>query len=268
MKKRAFLITCLMYFCHSFSSLAQTLPILEEGKTWYEETWAYGLELSSTSERKVCGDSVVNGVSYKKIYSTTKFLEYEEPITKEQVFLAREENGVMYYCIGNKEFCFFDFNRKIGDTFLFEYDTSVLKQEGIEVYGVVEDITTLETADGNTRKVYHVKCYTKEVKDGEPLEDMWSEYMFIEGIGEARYGLSYNYGVYATGGGVPKLICVHDAAGNHLYGSSDHDCISSCEGALKVQQEGNGIYDLLGRKRNSIPMRGVYICNGKKCISK
>lgn len=264
-----FLTIISICFCYCFSSFAQTLPILEEGKIWYGETWAYGLELSSTSERKVCGDSVVNGVSYKKIYLTTNFIEYEEPIITEEVFLAREENGVMYYYIGNKEFCFFDFNRKIGDTFLFEYDTSLLESEGIEVYGVVEDITTIETADGNTRKVYHVKCYTKEVEDGDFSDDIWGEYMFIEGIGEARYGISFRYGVLMTGGGVPKLICVHDVDGNHLYGGGDNqECIISCVGAPKVQQGYNWIYDLQGCKRNSIPMRGIYIRNGKKYISK
>ena len=72
-----------------------------------------------------------------------------------------------------------------------------------------------------------------------------------------------------TGGGVPKLICVHDVDGNHLYGGGDNqECIISCVGAPKVQQGYNWIYDLQGCKRNSIPMRGIYIRNGKKYISK
>ena len=262
--KKFFLLICMCFCLNGFS---QTLSMLEEGRTWFEETWKYGLELYATSETKVCGDSVVNGVSYKKIYQTTHLVEPEIKNWVESVFLAREENGVMYYYVDNKEICYFDFNRKVGDTFLFEYDTAVLSgnedSKKVEVYGVVENISAMETADGVSRKVFSVRSYVREVADGEEDVWEWSEYTFIEGIGEVSHSIAFNFGVLTTGGGVPKLVCVHDANGNHVYGSAQ-ECVTSLHRVPEVLPEKHGFYDLHGHRWNAVPKKGIYIRNGRK----
>ena len=257
--KRLFILLVLFALCSG--AMSQSHPVFEEGKCWSVDDTLWGEEVLATSTFVVRGDSVVNGKSYKKVYVTQK--EDFKDLTL--YYLGRDENGVAYIYDDGIEYCFFDFNLEVGDEYISELGK--LASAADDCKYVVREVTTVETQDGVTRKCFVVDVYEYWTDAFEPG---WYEapypFMFIEGIGEARFGLDVDYCIGCTGGGVTKLRCVHNTNGVHIYGTGEN-CNKLTVDAIKGNQENYGIvYDLQGRLLDSMPLKGVYIQSGKKYL--
>ncbi len=84
--KKILVLLILFAFCSNMMS--QSLPIFEEGKTWVvDHTYYRQAVVDVTNTYIVRGDSVVDGISYKKVYITSK--ENLEDLAL--YYLARDE---------------------------------------------------------------------------------------------------------------------------------------------------------------------------------
>ena len=234
----------------------QSLPIFEEGKTWVVDLTKWGKDVYATHTNVVRGDSVVDGISYKKVYRTTK--ENLEDLAL--YYLAREENGVAYFREDEKEHVLFDFNRKVGDEFFIETETSYYSSK---YKGIITEISTVEGNDGIVRKSFTFDVFYKFEEDGTEYYPSFP-LTFIEGIGEVANGIELDYCIGCTGGDVPKLRCVHNADGVHIYGNGEGCKTLGIESIESNERIDNSIYDMTGRKFNEEPAKGIYIQGGKK----
>ena len=260
MKKLFALLFLLAFFTNVMS---QHHPVFEEGKCWSVDMTKWGEEVLYTSTFVVRGDSVVNGKRYKKVYVTHK----DDLKDLELYYLGRDEKGVAYILEDEIEYCFFDFNLRAGDEFVYELGTRSSAADDCK--WIVTDVSSIETADGLIRKCFDVEVY-EYWSDAE--EPGWYKapypFTYIEGIGEADNGLFVDYCISCTGGGIRKLRCLHNVYGNHIYGTGEN-CNKLSVDATKGEQENEGaLYDLKGNKLNIRPQNGVYIQAGKKYLKK
>ena len=231
-------------------------PIFEEGKTWVVDRTNGGEEVYATYTYVVRGDSIVNGINYKKVYMTTK--ENLEDLTL--YYLARDENGVAYFLDNDKETVFFDIKH-------YGYQKNpTFERERTDFYykGVLRDVSMIESCDGFILESHaiDVYMYDKDNADTEPYFIYHSN--FIEGVGEASHGIELDYCIGCTGGDVPKLRCVHNADGVHIYGNGEGCKTLGIESIESNERIDNSIYDMTGRKFNEEPAKGIYIQGGKK----
>lgn len=259
--KRSFLLLALLALCCNVMS--QSLPLFEEGKCWSVDDTLWGEKVLATSTFVVRGDSVVNGKIYKKVYVTQK--EDFKDLTL--YYLGRDEDGVAYIYDDGIEHCFFDFNLEVGDEYISELGK--LASAADDCKYVVKEVTTIETQDGVVRKCFVVDVYEYWADAFDPG---WREspypFTFIEGIGEARFGLDVDYCIGCTGGGVTKLRCVHNAAGYHIYGTGEN-CNKLSVDTIKGECENGGVvYDLHGKQLDDKPQKGVYIKSGRKHLKR
>ena len=247
--------------------MSQSLPIFEEGKTWVVDHTFYPAnedgDNTLTNTYIVRGDSVVDGISYKKVYITSK--ENLEDLAL--YYLARDENGVAYFRYDDKEYVFFDFNRKVGDEFMLEPAMLYEDPTEFERKCIVREKITVQGNDGVTRKCIVCDVYIRYNED-EPLYP-FGDISFIEGIGEVTlYSIEIGYCIGCTGVNIRKIRCVHDANGTHIYGNGEGCKTLSIELVNGDSGADDAIYDLTGRKLNVKPEKGVYIQGGKKYIEK
>ena len=171
MKKLAFSI-CFSLFT-SIMCLAQTMPIVEEGKEWIIHSQgtapACSLDVHKTW---IKGDTIVDGIEYKKYYQAQVAEDGRMNIYK--IGYCRQE-GDKFYIGKHLEF---DMGLQKGDVFPYLKGTDY----------IVTDVgqTTLE--DGIARKylsigILHINEDTQEKTITEEL-DKW-----VEGIGSLRTGL-------------------------------------------------------------------------------
>ena len=259
--KRLFILLVLFALCSG--AMSQSHPVFEEGKCWSVDDTLWGEEVLATSTFVVRGDSVVNGKSYKKVYVTQK--EDFKDLTL--YYLGRDENGVAYLYDDGIEYYFFDFNLGVGDEYISELGK--LASAADDCKFVVKEVTTIETQDGVVRKCFVVDVYEYFADAFNPG---WYEapypFTFIEGIGEAHFGLDVDYCISCTGGGVTKLRCVHNAAGNHIYGTGENCNKLSVDAVMGNHEKDDALYDLHGKQLDAKPQKGVYIQSGKKHLKK
>ena len=233
--------------------------IFEEGKTWVVDHTNGGEEVYATYTYVVRGDSVVDGINYKKVYVTSK----ENLEDLDLYYLARDENGVAYFRENDKEYVFFDikhFGRQKNPTF---------ERERTDFYykGFLSDVSMIEGCDGFILESHAIDVYIYD-KNNDEAEPFVYHTTFVEGVGEASHGIELDYSIGVIGGAISKLRCVHDADGTHIYGNGEGCKTLSIELIGGDSGADDAIYDLTGRKLNVKPEKGVYIQGGKKYIEK
>lgn len=259
--KKLFVFLVLLVLCNDV--ISQSHPVFEEGKCWSVDLTKWGQEVLNTSTFVVRGDSIVNGISYKKVYVTVK----EDFKDLSLCYLGRDEDGVAYIYDDGVEYRFFDFNLEVGGEYISELGK--LASAADDCKYVVKEVTTIETQDGVVRKCFVVDVYEYWADAFDPG---WREspypFTFIEGIGEASFGLDVDYCIGCTGGGVTKLRCVHNAAGYHIYGTGEN-CNKLSVDTIKGECENGGVvYDLHGKQLDDKPQKGVYIKSGRKHLKR
>ena len=201
----------------------------------------WGIGIPHTYELK--GDTVMGGVSYKKMYCDGIFVSG-----------LREEDGRIYECSWEDvtEALTFDFQLQPG--------------------GIVEDNLMGDRAQMEVRQVREVDV------DGRTYRcmDMWIHEVVYEVVqGLVDYWIE---GVGCMNG--PHNPFWWDAIGNQALLISCYDgdecifsqeCLAQITGirsavANKPSDSSKGIYDLQGRRLLSAPAKGLYIQNGRKYL--
>lgn len=243
---------------------AQFRPMVEDGKTWAILANSYfGPQLdewTGTKTNIIRGDSVVNGVNYKRVYSAWK-----EDLSDAKInCLARENHGKIYIKefdpYGDddiSEYLYFDQNAEVGDTLIisaFDFECIVLAIDTVTLSGSSVPLKRFATDMGT----------------------------FYEGIGFPAFGLAPETFDPPIGGSF-TLICCHEGDGTPLYvmhcdsgklkpvsGLCYFDA-SMLEGIDVTPSEPSGsthkIYTIDGRELQSKPKRGVFIENGQKKVA-
>ena len=181
-------------------------PIVVEGYNWNVVNRRAQLDGNNTIEystiaEKIEGDSIINDVTYKKLWRSTN----DEMTEFSIVALIREdiENQKVWAYIGEKEYLIYDFACSVGDkvTTLKSLQSTENQVEEIEMtIKAIEEIEDLGGAKYNK--------YTATIAD--------QDIVYYERFGSENgwYSRSYD-GI--TGGGVNFMVCAFDSNGELLF---------------------------------------------------
>lgn len=257
--KKISLLFVFFAFCNN--AMSQFRPLFEEGKSWVVDYYTWDERVEATYTYIVKGDSIVDSINYKKVYFTSK----ENLENLSLYYLARDENGVAYFRKDGKEHILFDFNRNIGDEFNVETE---LRFPEYNFKGIVREISNTESNDGVVRRTFNVDLDVYYNSDGEDEYECRFPYTFIEGIGEASYGIEIDYCIGCTGNYNNKLRCVHNADGVHIYGNAEGCINTGIEIVDDDKDSPHTIYSIEGQVLDIYPNNKVYIQNGKKFLKR
>lgn len=256
-------------------------PFLKEGKVWQCEMKERTTEIigdatayffqTTVYDYRIDGDTVLNGVTYKKTYKTIVSVERKLLYTTPEE-AAGTMNGYEYQEKGdtalNEEFLREE-DQKIfiywppGGTELLLYDFSLAEGESTSGnYAGGSDLTVdkIETVVVQERK------FRRFLLSSSYRQDLF----WIEGVGHPS-GPFRAYGNEVNDGKEYALLAVFE----------DGDCIFTKDDLAKLPEpsgigivDGNDgaesprIYDLQGRRLKSAPEKGIYIRDGKKMIQR
>ncbi len=183
---------------------------------------------TQTIQHKMKGDSVLNGVTYHKIYSSTDLL-YGSSNQTINCFLREDASKKVYVkypsgsSVDTSEFLLYDFNLSVGDTatiHLINYSTDSL-------YKMVVLYSDSSLLGGSYRKMIMLRTIPGQVIWGPGCDDMW----WIQGMGASQFGLLYNE--------LPECSCFCDNTdyqlscfwdnGTYLWGGTNCDYATSVE---------------------------------------
>ena len=150
-----------------------------------------------TYSEKIEGDTVINDVTYKKLWKSTD----AELANYESIGLVREdvENQKVWAYVGDKEYLIYDFACKVGDTITTLKSLQSAKFEIEEIKLTIKAIEEIEDLNG-----------VKYNKYTATLENE-SEIVYYERFGSENGWYSRSYDD-VTGGGVNFMICAFDVA--------------------------------------------------------
>jgi hypothetical protein len=155
-----------------------------------------------TIKQKFEGDSIINDVTYKKLWQSTdnKLADYE------LIGLIREdaETEKVWAYVGDKEYLVYDFACSVGDKVTTLKSLQSAKNQIEEVELTIKAIEVIEDLNGTKYNKYIATL------------DNESEIVYYERFGSENgwYSRSYD-GV--TGGGVNFMVCAFDAANELLF---------------------------------------------------
>lgn len=249
----------IVYYKDRVMTVSQTDKpyLISDGLQWAKCYYYYTGDYT-TFAYELRGDTIIDGKSYKKEWST----HWEDLSHMELTgYFMREEAGKVYRKEGHSdEYLWFDYEANIGDTIF--YGNSFVKVIGYS------DTTIVCNGASHTYRGVDVQVGTKTGSDTD------GEYSLISGYIETFYeelGLFTNGDVVRgpsfleTGGRIELLWLKRD--GTMLYQQEESILWkdnTSVEG-IKANNHDTPYYDLQGRKV-VVPTRGIYIKDGKKII--
>ena len=227
-------------------------PMLSDSKEWHCKHIVYGSDGVYDTDGewpyiiKVDGDSIINGVAYKKLH-----YEYMQDVPKgrrKSFNVAVRETGkaVFSYSEDDGDIMFVNFNLHEGDFVSEESSKTIIKEDSIEVNGI--RYRRLSLSDG-----------------GVWVEGIGSHSLFFTIPYENQEGIEYPYYIddvieecYENG----QLIFSKDdftatsTAVKSVYQEryKEDDCIYGISG-VKMKEKFNGIYIRGGRKYAKCPVK-------------
>lgn len=187
----------LLLFCiyNTFIINAQTKSILNKNSAWANLYCGIGssyiIGYAGTDYNKVGGDTVIEGISYKKL------IKYDDRNRQNATLqgLIREENKKFFYKeIFGKEFLLYDFSLEAKQIFTLDYGTDT------EVSFFVHKIDSVNIQDTQTKRMF----ITLPPPYESNIEDIW-----IEGIGSIKNGLLSPCYNRFWAGSLRKLLCYY-----------------------------------------------------------
>lgn len=185
MKKMILLFMCIIFSLGMWCQQENTL--VTEGKRW--AVWSMsGPEEYVTFNFILKEDTLIGGKLYKKLWSTT-YEDFSKLMLEE--YCMREESGKIYFYRykDKKEYVWFDFNLKAGNTYIFENELGTYTVPVV----AVRDTVFENSGDGIRRKC----IYTEGMG------------CMVDGIGSLSYGIEEVFPL-TTGVYDRALLCSHD----------------------------------------------------------
>jgi hypothetical protein len=211
----------------TFSRFSQNHKLIDESKKWVMQEVQGDINALPPDYDIIhyfhffAGDSIVNGVTYAKLYHQQfhkSIYNYRQPFyvndTLQMAYmegLLREDtlNQRAYKLVNGKEELLFDFSVQQNDTILLEY----LKMITSDTIGIVDSVRTVLLANQSVKKSIHYN---------HPNRAICEPQTWIESVGSPNgilnpfciVGLGFN----VSGG---QLICHFDNGGN-IYGDCNY----------------------------------------------
>jgi hypothetical protein len=215
-------ITLIILLLYSGFSFSQSPNFFVDGARWVYYTWeSYEPGMSSLevdSEQNVInGDTLINLISYKKLYTTRKIVVTAPPFSANQ-YISYDSIGPQYirYDSSSKKVYFrtdtsatdiliYDFNLSVGDTVPMISD--------LTGYAIIDSIRTISFFGYSSHKYYL------------PYYNSWDSLNYIiEGIGGSN-GLTYFQPVvFVISGGIYMTSLTCFQLGDSIYSPSGGGC--------------------------------------------
>lgn len=234
---RKMLLTLLCMLPMALYSQGEYRGMVAEGKAWLIYHYTMLEEYRYSYKMFLKGDTVIDGVAYKKLYSE---MEKEVPV---YAGAFREDGMKVYFRYteqwGSKEVCLYDFGLDVGDTFT--------AQDGEGKLTVVSK---------KYEEHFGQKRLTLSVRSGEDssLATEW-----IEGIGSNSRP---NCNEMLAGNYDRLVVCAE--AKDTIFVDAKRYIPTGVTPVAKQAAGGDGaIYDVAGRRLNGAPAKGMYIKNRK-----
>ena len=195
--KKSILLSCIIAMAMNVMAYH---PIVVDGYNWNVVNRRIPLNNTIeyyTSTEKIEGDSVVNGITYKKLWRSTN----KEMTEYNVIAIIREdiENQKVWAYIGDKEYLIYDFACQVGDkvTVLKSLQSAEITAEEVEM--TINAIEEFEDFNGVKLNKYIATVDNKET-------------VYYERYGSENgwYSRSFD-GI--SGGGINFMICAFDANG-------------------------------------------------------
>lgn len=180
-------------------------PMLTEGNKWnvvnFNADANPAQAMVSTHVQKIEGDSLVEGVKYKKLLYST-----DQGVAKWTVeALLREEGEKVWAMVDGKEYLMYDFSAKKGDILLLHRSIRDIQNKQEAVRYEVISIDSIQDKTGERVAKYTLKEET--ATHGIVIYE--------------RYGSDCGWmrrdGDEIAGGGGDKLLCAYDAKGQVVF---------------------------------------------------
>lgn len=195
-------------------------PIVVEGYSWNVVNYNFWLdnnrtEVYTTYSEKIEGDSVINGITYKKLWRSTdtEMTEYEI------IGLIREDiaNQKVWAYIGEKEYLVYDFACKVGDKITAIASFRSSQHQAQETEMTIKAIESIEDLNGVKYNKYIATVENQDI-------------VYYERFGSTLGWYSRWYD-YTVGGGGSCMICAFDATGELQFKpihNNKYDEIENC----------------------------------------
>ena len=217
-------------------------PIAMEGKEWI-----FRVQGATPSDIRmwIGGDTIVEGVTCKKLYKHTRTHDGVETLEtsycRQDKKTYLQDNKIMF-CFGmleDEEYLYNETERWPGRSSLWVFESN---------YTILEDGVSRQYQRATDANGYFDETY--EVKD-----------VWIEGVGSKYTGI-FGYNVLEEGNEVTLISCSYN--GRYIYRNPN---VSIEELPYKPSTIDTPYYDLMGRPV-AHPTRGIYIKDGRKVVIK
>ena len=241
-------IVLTLMLCLGASLHASGIRFVVEGKQWNYIGYYYGVPPEDYKEwtyyYRLSGDTIVGGVPCKKLYYNME--ENEIHVYSGAMY---EKGGKVHFFPANhsESMLLYDFGCSVGDNLV------VMGEEPVTITGI-QDVVFENTT-------YRVVCA------GQPY-NTW-----IEGIGSKFTDLLTST-LDSSVNGARLVSCEQNGHEifNHEAFWRDGKVVTDADAIQYIEAESvannSNIYDLSGRRLSSVPVKGVYIQNGKKVLVK
>jgi len=194
------------------------LPLLVENNEWNvlcagTTPYPYWDTVYSTMSYKISGDTLINAMQYKKVYSSDE----EVPLNWNINCCMREDTtGLVWmrYLNESDEYLVYDFSINPGDTVILGHYDSVR---------MLVDSITVMSIEGNDHRKYWFTC----------LDNPYYDEYWIEGIGSSR-GLTWS-GSAMVVGGFYKLLCMSQEEGLYFMNPEYSSCYLNTVGVRETE---------------------------------
>lgn len=234
---------------------------LKEEKKWVIKTVGSNPESSvSYTEYKVMGNSTIEGVSYKQLFSRYRW-DGEDSWSEWKytgVYIGQDEQGKVY-CFENNSYssvkvATMDFSLQVGDEFrLNDYSLPY-------IVTAVADTIIENSFDRKSRRCIHLtRSLNGEILSGDYNHDVW-----IEGIGSVKYGVM---GMYGNMPGGSSLLMKCTELEGVIFQYDDAHTIETGVSKISAPRNTNlPYYNMNGQLLNGTPAKGIYIRDGRKFV--
>lgn len=193
-------------------------PMVAEGYQWNEIVSFYpdGYMHYRTTIVKLTGDTVVNGIAYKKLMSTDT--EEEQQWVLEGLLREDVSNQQVYYLHNGKEFLLYDFGMKVGDKTKL-YLCEEYNEAWADNFDYTMELTAINTKEDNQKNIYREFVY--EVRMQYKGEEVYAfTHRTMERFGSPEGLISKNM-AYIDGDCGYSLLCAYNED-NVLVWSNDY----------------------------------------------
>lgn len=232
-------------------------PFAVEGKTWKCTSWSWGNLVEHSETYTIKGDTVINGMYCKKLYSGQNFR-----------YFVYEQNRKVFAVLHKKGTPDDVFTRLLFDFSLEPCDT-VINSNGRGTFRVtVLRVDTIVNSNNDSFRRMLVRTGPLNEAGEYAEKPPYQELYWIEGVGSSRCPEDSYFWPNGSEPGRRMEECFENGECIMTYSEMMAEGSSGVNSVTAPQPLSASIYDLQGRRLSTKPQKGVYIRDGRKIVVK